>query len=283
MNGSAVITKVTTFASTSSSFLKRIWNPLWKVLSFSLADDAISPAKVLSASLDKGTLSVVYGSRLLSRITVKGVREYSSEEGKYPQPEVFASSLSLAVNDLGVSKAEVSLSVPKAWAVIKVAEFPVTVKENLSNVVSYELDRLTPFSSEDAYYDFKILGEHDGKLIISVTAAKADFVRPYIDALREKGIPVSRVTVNLSCMETLSRYADKKTDSVFVEIKKDGYESALFLGGSITGASAGNFTTEDENLKAEMIMTEISTLSDTVIRYGKHPRLCYCSGIRVLP
>jgi Tfp pilus assembly protein PilN len=273
MNGSTVITKVTTLASTSSSILKRIWEPLWKILSFSLANDAIYPARVLSASLDKGTLSVVHGSRFLSRITVKGVREYSFEEGKYPQPEVFASSLSLAINDLGASKAEVSLSIPKAWTVIKLTDFPVTVKENLANVVSYELDRLTPFSSEDAFYDFKILGEHEGKLIISVIAAKAEFVRPYINALREKGIVVSRVTVNLSCLETLCRYVDKRADSVFMEIKKDGYEGALFLGGSITTASAGNYTSEDEHAKAETIMTAISNFTDTVKRYGKSPQI----------
>ena len=220
MNGTIVIHKLTSFASTSSTAMKKIWDPVWKALTFSIADDLIYPAKAVSASLEKGMLSVAYGSRVFSHIKIKDIREYNFEEGRYPQAEAFASSLSLAISDLGASRAEITLSIPKAWAVIKTAEFPATTKENLSNVVSYELDRITPFTSENAFYDFKIVGENEGKLTIMVIAAKADMIKPYIEALSEKGIAVSRVTVNLSGIETLCRYIDRKTDSVFIEIKK---------------------------------------------------------------
>ncbi len=182
------IKKLTSITSDSAVKLKdTIWRPLWKILTFSPANDTISAKKNLSASIEKGTLSVAYGSRFLSRIKIKGIREYSFEEGKYPQPEGLASSLALAINDFRAAGTDLSLSIPKAWAVIKTADFPVTVKENLVDAVSYELDRLTPFSPEDAFYDFKILRESAGKLTILVTAAKADLVKPYIEALREKG------------------------------------------------------------------------------------------------
>ncbi len=273
MNGTIVISKLTTLASTSTTVLKRIWNPLWKILSFSLAEDLIYPAKALSASLEKGALSVAYGSRFLSQIKVKGIREYTFEEGKYPQPEVFASSLSLAINDLGATKTDVSLSIPKAWAIIRTVEFPATVKENVSNVISYELDRITPFSSEDAFYDFKILDENNGKLTILVVAAKADLIKPYIEALREKGIPVRRITVNLSSMESLCRYIDKKSASIFMEIKKDGYEGALSLNGSITRAFSSNFTTEDEKTKVDTITREINSLTDPLKGHGKSTQI----------
>lgn len=273
MNGTTVITKLTTLASGSSSILKRIWNPLWRILSFSLADDIIYPAKTLSASLEKGSLSVAYGSRFLSKIKIKGVREYNFEDDRYPQPEIFASSLSLAINDLGAIKADVVLSIPKAWAIFKTVEFPVTVKENLSGVISYELDRITPFSSEDTFYDFKILGENGGKLTILAVAAKADLIRPYIEALGEKGITVKGLTVNLSGIETLCRHMDRKADSVFVEIKKDGYESALFLDGSITRTISGTFSTDDEKTKIDDITAGIFPLMDFIKSLGKSPQI----------
>jgi general secretion pathway protein L len=269
MNGTIVMHKLTSLASTSTTVVKKIWDPVWRTLTFSIADDLLYPAKAVSASLEKGMLSVAYGSRFFSQIKIKGIREYTFEEGRYPQAEAFASSLSLAISDLGASKAEITLSIPKAWAVIKTAEFPATIKENLSNVVSYELDRITPFSSENAFYDFKIVGENDGKLTIMVIAAKADMIKPYIDALSEKGIAVSRVTVNLSGIETLCRYIDRKTDSVFIEIKKEGYEGALCLNGAITGAVTGNFTSGDEKSRVETIMTGISSLTDTGKKLGK--------------
>lgn len=275
MNNAAVREKLTAFASSSSTGFKKLWKPLSGILTFSLADDAIYPARTLSASLEKGLLSVTHGSRFLSQIRVRGIREYYFDDDKYPQPEVFASSLSLAMSDLGASRSDVSFGIPKAWAVIRTTQFPATVKENLSNVVSYELDRITPFRSEDAFYDFRILGEDAGKLTVLVAAAKTDVVQPYIDALKEKGIAVGRVTVNLSGIETLCRYMDRKdtgTDFVFVETKKEGYEGALFLNGSIT-TFAGNFPGEDEKTKADTIVPEITRSVNTITQHGRTPQV----------
>jgi Tfp pilus assembly protein PilN len=278
MNGTFVFNKLSTFASTSSSTLKILMDPLRRILTFSLADDSIYPAKSICASIDKGVLSVAYGSRFLSGIRIKGAREYPLEEGKFAQPDVFASSLSLAINDLGAPKSGITLSIPKAWAVIKTVDFPVAVKENLSQVVAYELDRITPFSAEDAYFDFKILGELEGKLSLALIAAKADFVRPYIDALGANGLTVNRVTINMSGIETLCRYADKKTGYIFLDMKKEGYEGALFMNGFITGAFTGNFAETDEKSKADAISKEIAPLIDMLKVHEKPVHIIALQG-----
>jgi len=273
MTGTIVIKKLTTLASTSSTFLRRIGRPVWRVLTFSPSDNIISPKKALCVSIEKGALSVVLGSRFLSKIKIKGSRRYSFEEDRYPQPEGLASSVALAINDLGAARTDVTLSIPKAWVIIKTAEFPSTVKENLANVLSYELDRLTPFNSEDALYDFRILKEEAGKLILLVMAAKADLIKQYIDALRERGTDVSRISVNLSGMGTLCRYIDRETDSIFVEINENEYEGALFLDGSITGTLTGSFSTESEKSKTDTISGEIQSLLDAAKKQDRSPQI----------
>ncbi len=272
MNGTAVINKLSTWALTSSSILKKITDPIARLLTFSLADDIIYPAKTVSASLDKGALSVAYGRRFFSRMKILGIREYSFE-GRYPQPEVFASSLSLAINDLGATNVDVTLSIPKAWTIIKTTEFPVTVKENLSDVIAYELDRITPFNAGNAFYDFRVLKEKEGKLSILVVAVKADVIQPYIDALREKGISVSRVTANLSGIETLCRFIGMKRDIVFLELRKDGYEGALFLDTEISNVLSGNFSTDDERSHVDVVVKEVTPLMDTIKSSGKEPHI----------
>jgi general secretion pathway protein L len=273
MTGTIVIKKLTTLASTSATYLRRIGGPVWRVMTFSPSDDIISPKKALCVSIEKGALSVVFGSRLLSKIKIKGSRRYSFEENRYPQPEGLASSVALAVNDLGAARTDVTLSIPKAWVIIKNTEFPSTVKENLVNVLSYELDRLTPFNPEDSLYDFRILKDDAGKLTILVMAAKADLIKQYIDALRERGINVSRVTVSLSGIGTLCHYIDKVTDSIFVEIDENEYEGALFLDGSITVTSMGSFTAESEKSKVEKISGEILSLLDTAKKQDRSPQI----------
>jgi Tfp pilus assembly protein PilN len=273
MNSVISVKKLTTVASASSVLLKRIGRPLRSLLAFSPADDRIYPSKNLSVSMDKGTFSIAYGSRSLSKIKIGWFREYPFEEEKYPQPETLASSLALAISDLRATKVNVTLGIPKEWIVIKTAEFPVTVKENLPDVVSYELDRLTPFNAEDAFYDFKVLKESAGKLIVLVMAAKAELIKPYIEALREIGIHVTKISANLSSIETLCRFIDKRTDSIFVEIKQNGYEGALFLNGSIDNAFTGSFTAADEKSKVDSVMAEIAPIIDTVKEQGKAPQV----------
>ena len=146
MTVNIAITKFSAAASDSAARLKKVLSPLWKALTFSLADDLITPGKNLCVSLEKGNLTVAYGSRFLSQVRISEIRSYHLEGDVYPAPENLASSVALSANQIGISKAEITLSIPKAWAVIKVAEFPSTVKENISNVVSYEMDRLTPFN-----------------------------------------------------------------------------------------------------------------------------------------
>jgi len=277
MNGTAVINKLSTWASSSSAILKKLTDPIARLLTFSLADDIIYPAKTVSASLDKGALSVAYGRRFFSRMKILGIREYSFE-GRHPQPEVFASSLSLAINDLGATNAEVTLSIPKAWAIIKTTEFPVTVRENLSDVIAYELDRITPFNAGNAFYDFRVLKEKEGKLSILVVAVKADVIQPYIDALREKGISVSRVTANLSGIETLCRFIGIKKDIVFIELRKDGYEGALFLNTAISNVLTGNFPIDDERSHLDLILKEITPLVDSMKSSGREPHIMVYLG-----
>jgi len=273
MTGTIVIKKLTTFISNSAAALEKLRRPLWRILTFSPADDIISPKKSLCVSIEKGSLSIAFGSRFLSKINVKGARRFSFEKDRYPSPENLASSVAVAINDLGAVRTKMTLSIPKAWAIIKTIEFPSTIKENLPNVLYYELDRITPFNPEDTLYDFRILKDETGKITLLVMAAKANVINPYIDALRERGINVNRLMVNLSGIGTLCRYIDKGADSIFVEINEDGYEGALSLDGSVTDVFTGTFPSENEEQKVDTILGEISSFTDVAEKQAKSPQI----------
>jgi Tfp pilus assembly protein PilN len=262
MTATAAIKKLSVTAAGSAGRLGKIWTPLWRFLTLSPADDAIAPRKAVSVSLEKGRLSIVYGSRFLSWISIRGIKEYPYDGDGYPQPEEVAASLSLAVNELGASREEVTLSIPRAWAIIRTAEFPSTINENIAAAVSYEMDRLTPFIPEEAFYDFRVLNDTGEKLILMIAAAKADTIRPYIQILNENGFTVTGLTVNLEGIGTLCHYLERKTDTLFVEINEKRYEGALFVGGSTTRVFSGDVTACDERVKAGAISKEIMRLTD---------------------
>ncbi|MBI4654629.1 MAG: PilN domain-containing protein [Nitrospirae bacterium] len=281
METAIAIKKLTSVVSDSLTTLQRIWSPLWRLLTFD-ADNIILPKKSLCISIEKAAISLAYGTRFLTRIKINALRSYPLKEEGYPQPEELASTVTLMVSELkavnpvrnrrwgflsnGV-KAEITLSIPKKWVVIKKVELPITAKENLKRVMSYEMDRLTPFSSEEALYDFRILKEDDKNIIILLVAVRADLANKYMDLLRGKGIYVSRLSVNLSGLGCLSHYIDKNRDSIFVEIDENEYEGALFTDGSIAEVFRGNFSqgndSSSEIQKVETILKEIAPLAET--------------------
>jgi Tfp pilus assembly protein PilN len=274
MTGTAAIRKLTSVAAGSSAKLKDIWMPLQRLLTLSLADDAIAPQKNLSVSLERDRLSVAYGYRFLSRITVKGTREYLFEKGKYPQPEELVSSLALAVNEFGSSRENVTLSIPRAWAIIKTAEFPSTIKENISDVVAYEMDRLTPFMPEEVFYDFRVLNDTGERLTLLIMVAKADTIRPYLKNLNESGFTVGGLTVNIGSVGTLLSYGKRKTDTLFVEIDGKRYEGALFIGGSPTHIFSDDLPDGDERAEVDTLSKELIPLIDAAKTHrGKAPQL----------
>lgn len=266
------IKKITAAASESAAKLKLLTEPLWKALTFSPAEDTVSYKKTLCLSIDKNCLSAAYGSRVLSRVKIRGLKRYSFAGPDYPQPEDVASSAAMAVSELGTGSAGITLSIPKAWAIIKTVDLPLTVRENIEDVISYELDRLTPFSAEDALYDFRIISVAKGKLCVQIIAVKAEILSPYITALKEKGIVLSTLTVNLSCMSTLCRYIDRKTDYLFIEINETSFEGALFIENSISNIYSGNLIAGDDRVNTDSLISTAGPLIDILKKQGKPAR-----------
>jgi general secretion pathway protein L len=183
----------TSFVSETALNLARMGRFLREVFFFSLADDRIVPKRNLSVLLESDGVSVVFRSRFLSRMKTRRILRYPFEAGTYPSPESLATTVALAVNTLNVAGARITLVVPKAWTVVKTAEFPLVVKDTLSDVIAYELDRLTPLSPERALYDFRILAEDENRIRILLAAMKTERLQPYLDALKEKEITIGGV------------------------------------------------------------------------------------------
>jgi Tfp pilus assembly protein PilN len=234
-----------------------------RVFFLSPADDRISFKKILCMSIEKGGVSAAFGSRFLSRIKMKGIKKYPFSETEYPSPDFLTSCLSLARAELGAEGCRLMLGLPKAWAVVKTVDYPVSVLENLSNVIAFELDRITPFTPENAYYDFRILNEEEGKVSIAVAAARADLIDPYLKAIQGKGFKIDQISINLLGLSGLGRYIQRSDGSLFIEIDENQYEGILYLSNSVLKVFSGNFPDGDEKTKAGLIRQEIDLLKSS--------------------
>jgi Tfp pilus assembly protein PilN len=205
-----------------------------RILTVSFLDGILLPRKNLAVSIEKGCVWVGLGSRWFSRIRIEKMRRYAYEEGKYANPESLASTLSLAIKELKAKNVSITLSLPKDWVVLRRAEYPVSVKETVADVIGFELDRLTPFSAEEAYYDFRILEETHEKVMLLVLAVRMNIVTGYVDALKAENIGVGRLTVNLSGIATVCSYVSAADDFIFIDAGTFGYQGGKVHGGRLT-------------------------------------------------
>lgn len=271
MTGSTAIKKISSFASFSASAIIKTGVPLWKFLSYDFSE-IILPRRCLGISIEQAGFSIACVTKTFSRFKVRGVKKYSTET-TYPDPEFFAASVSLAVNEFGADKAAVTLCIPKSWVITKVVEFPSSVKEDIMNVISYEMDRITPFNSEDALYDFKIIEEIDEKIKVLLAATRNQLLTPYLEALAGKGIIVNKLTLNVSAVESIVRYAEKQPYNLYVEIDEKGYEGALFSQSHPTLFFADVFKELEEKTRVIRIAEDIKRFIDSNKKNGMLPQI----------
>ncbi len=250
---SAAITKV-------GSLLARVGEYAWRILSFSPADPSIAYRKMLCVALEAKGAALVLGTRLFSRLKIRDQRPLTYEEEGYPPPEALASSVAVYLTERNALKTEIVLSVPKPWAVIKTVEFPVSTLENLPVVVASEMDRITPFTPEEVYFDFKIQSRNEEKISLLVIAARADRIDPYLEAFRGKGLRVGGLTVHLVGMETLWHYQALGPEACYLEVQEKGYEGALFQKQGISAVLTGSFDSADEKTKTDQLVDTLEKL-----------------------
>lgn len=82
------------------------------------------------------------------------------------------------------------LRIPRNWLLIKKVHFPLAVRENLPRVIGFEMDRLTPFSADQVFYDHRGLGvnQASGELSVELAVLPRKRVAEWLQALAGAGL-----------------------------------------------------------------------------------------------
>jgi Tfp pilus assembly protein PilN len=280
VNVPANLQKLGAAASGLGASLRKGARAAWDVLMLNVADERVSRRRAVVVSIEKGRLEIVYGTRFLSRIRILGSRCVKLENGAFPDPETVASRLLPAMKEMRAGGADVTLVVPKAWTIMQEAEFPGTVRDNLAEVLSWEMDRLTPIRGDEAWYDYGVLSNGGPRLQLFLAAAKTDRIDSYVEALKRRRIRVERVTVGLWAMGTLSAWLCGKSAPVFLKICSDEYEGALVGDGMPRKIFVGRFANGDGQRKGEKVLADLEPLLDEMKNNNLSPVVVLAAGER---
>jgi general secretion pathway protein L len=85
---------------------------------------------------------------------------------------------------------------PAAAVLTRRTSLPSQVRDNLAQVLRYELDRLSPFTPDQVVYDHRIVsgGKGDARIDVVLALTRRDLVDGWLKRLREAGSPVDQVT-----------------------------------------------------------------------------------------
>lgn len=244
---------------------------LWKYLSFSLADNVFSITKVFSISIEHDGIYIVIGTKIFWKTSIKYFKKFPLEKDNALTPEYFAAAVSKALDETDSAKAFFVLSIPRSWTIVEVAEFPATVKENLSNVISYELDRLTPLTPENAYYDYKIFAEDQEKIKVLLVVAKADSIDPFLVVLRSMNIKIEKLGIGTSVIRKLIKETYHSKNSILISINGKAYECAAIIDDFTIRSVSGTMQTDVPQI--DRLIKEISVFIDLVKNNGKQVKI----------
>jgi len=90
----------------------------------------------------------------------------------------------------------VLLELPAASVLVRTLTLPAQVRDNLRQVIQYEMDRLTPFQGGEVYYDVRVAGAvaRGTKLALELAVCRRDQVGDWLERLREAGAPAAVLT-----------------------------------------------------------------------------------------
>ena len=115
----------------------------------------------------------------------RGTSESILEIGRYPlAAEALATEQQQALEELAGRSREVVLCLPPDKVLIRSMTLPLVAEENLREVLGFEMDRQTPFSLDQVYYDYTIKARNSkaGTLGLDLILTP----RPYLDDLMGK-------------------------------------------------------------------------------------------------
>lgn len=140
------------------------------------------------------------------------------EDGLIHDEEKLVQALSeLVINARpSFSSKTVAISLPESRTMRYLFSFPKQFKESeIREAVPFEAEKVMPFDTTNAYWDFQLLGEEKGKQLVLYATAPQKLMAQYIHALSQAKLQLKMVTLEAQSLAA-SLISEYNKDSLIV-------------------------------------------------------------------
>lgn len=138
------------------------------------------------------------GEPFLEHYRLVSLREVNPED----REAIILSNIEGFIDEHKGDRDNLFLGIPGNKVIFKKLSLPSPTEENLKEVLGFEMDRYTPFSLEDVYFDFKIVKRDEAKNIIQVLlmVVKKEVVEYYLNLLQRINVKVRGIEVTSTAL-----------------------------------------------------------------------------------
>ncbi len=168
------------------------------------------------------------------------------------------------INKNSIKPDTIFLGLPRNTVLLKYIKFPLAVKENLENTLTYEIEKYFPLTADDIYFDFQIIeiDNSNNKINLLVAAVKKNIVDTILETCRQAGLYFSGIEISSTALVNSLSYdrpaghdhpylaiADIRSDHIELNIKKKD----MLIYSKYIGAD-----TKNQNSTAEILIHELN-------------------------
>ncbi len=205
-----------------------------EILFYNPFEEYLRKRRILAVSLHKGALSFAYLKKDMNKTGISFSKMFLFPE-KFPEPAEVVSSVKSVLAETRDKGIEVVFCIPDEWILIIPVRLPVTVLENIGEVLAYEMDRFTPFSQEEVFFDYSLIRTDENELLVALYIVKRETLLPYLRRFESEGIKLNAITFHGDSLAGFLSEATAKRDLLLVRndngsLKKVVVYNSLLLG-----------------------------------------------------
>ena len=172
----------------------------------------------------------------LESFALEQIEEGAIQSGEIKNPSSLAQSTINAVSKCDKSLKDVVIALPNYSILSDVFTMELVAKKDIREAVLIEAERLSPFDMSEVEIDYEVLerDEETKQMKVLMVAAKNDIIYSYLDCMKEAGLRVIVIDVDLFGLLNifhLNYDLDKFRSCIIINIGTDTTDAAFLQNG----------------------------------------------------
>jgi Tfp pilus assembly protein PilN len=213
----------------------------------------------LGISVEAERVALAHVSKRLFRVVLHQAASFPLASPDHPEERLqsLADAVGSFVHGAGMQSSAVHLCLPRRELLLNRLVLPAAARENLAQVLEYEVERVIPLPRDEIFYGYQLRqsgGGDAGRLAVLLISVPQRIVRQYMGALEGVGMRPKAISISAGTLGDFAAFClgDLSAPTALIGGSGDARELALFVDGQLAASHVleGAGARDDASLQA---------------------------------